>query len=75
VLEIEDDGVGFDVKALEDGYEERGSLGMVNMHERAEIVNGVLKIDSGNGRGTVVGLAVPLTPDAAERVRRPGFSF
>ena len=75
VLEIEDDGIGFDLRATEDGYEERDSLGMVNMHERAEIVNGLLKIDTRNGRGTIVKLAAPLTPEAAERIRRPGFAF
>jgi signal transduction histidine kinase len=74
-LEIKDDGVGFDLKALEDGYEERGSLGMINMHERAEIVNGVFKIDTGKGKGTTVKLAVPLTQDAADRIRHPGYAF
>ena len=66
---------GFDPREIADGYEERGSLGMVNMRERAEIVNGLLKIDSRNGRGTSVRLAVPLTPEAADRARRPGFTF
>lgn len=75
VLEIVDDGVGFDLKALSDGYEERGSLGMVNMRERAEIVNALLKIDTRVGGGTSIKLAVPLTPDAADRIRRPGFTF
>jgi len=75
VLEIEDDGVGFDLGATADGYEERGSMGMVNMHERAEIVNGLLKIDSRNGKGTIVKLAAPLTPEAADIIRRPGFTF
>ncbi len=75
LLEIKDNGKGFDVKALADGYEERGSLGMVNMHERAEIVNGIFKIDSAIGKGTSVKLAVPLTQEAADRIRRPGYAF
>lgn len=75
ILEIEDDGVGFDLKALSDGYEKRGSLGMVNMRERADIVNALLKIDTRVGGGTTVKLAVPLTPDAADRIRHPGFTF
>ncbi len=75
VLEIEDDGIGFDLKTTSEGYEERGSLGMVNMYERAEIVSGLLKIESEIGKGTVVKLAVPLTPEAADRIRRPGYTF
>ena len=46
LLEIEDDGGGFDVGAVGSSYESRGSLGMVNMRERTELVNGVLRIDS-----------------------------
>ena len=31
LLEIEDDGVGFDAAAVNGSYDQRGSLGMVNM--------------------------------------------
>ncbi len=75
MLEIEDDGIGFDLKEATEGYEERGSLGLVNIYERAEIVSGLLKIDTQKGKGTIVKLAVPLTPEAADRIRRPGFVF
>lgn len=60
VAEVEDDGVGFDVSALEEGYEARGSLGMLNMRERAELVNGSLSIQSTPGLGTKLTLKVPL---------------
>jgi signal transduction histidine kinase len=70
LLEIRDDGVGFDVSCVEDAYEERGSLGMVNMRERSELINGVLHIDSEPGRGTRVRVAIPLTVEAAERLQR-----
>lgn len=70
VLEIEDDGVGFDVDTLNQDYEVRGSLGMVNMQERSELVNGVLEIDSAEGKGTRIAVIIPLTDDATERVRR-----
>jgi len=69
LLEIEDDGVGFDPGSVNSSYEHRGSLGMVNMRERAELVNGVLNIDSVEGRGTRVLLLIPLTNEAHERMR------
>lgn len=72
-LEIQDDGAGFDVAAVSANYEQRGSLGMINLHERAELLNGLMRIDSAPGRGTRVLATVPLTPEAADRLHRPGF--
>jgi signal transduction histidine kinase len=70
LLEIEDDGVGFDPSAVDMSYESRGSLGMVNMRERAELVNSVLRLESTPGSGTRVQVIIPLTDQAAERMRR-----
>jgi signal transduction histidine kinase len=69
VLEIEDDGVGFNVGAVDASYEQRGSLGMVNMRERAALVNGLHHIESAEGKGTKITVAVPLTEAARERLR------
>lgn len=73
-LEIEDDGKGFDVDRVQSNYEQRGSLGMVNLHERTELVNGIIKIESNPGRGTKVSVTVPVTMEAAEKLHRPGFA-
>jgi signal transduction histidine kinase len=73
-LEVEDDGVGFDVSKVQDNYNQRGSLGMVNLHERAELVNGILRIDSRHGKGTRVSVSVPMTREAAERLHKPGYA-
>jgi signal transduction histidine kinase len=70
ILEIRDDGVGFDVQAVDAAYEERGSLGMVNMRERTQLINGLVHIDSKVGGGTSVRIAIPLNEDAAEKLRR-----
>ncbi len=72
LLELEDDGVGFDVGAVDAGYEQRGSLGMVNMRERTELVNGVLKLESKEGLGTRIRVWIPLSEDAADQLRRGG---
>jgi signal transduction histidine kinase len=70
LLEIEDDGVGFDSRMVEANYDNRGSLGMVNMRERTELVNGVMQLESTPGKGTDIRILIPLSEDAAERVRR-----
>jgi signal transduction histidine kinase len=69
LLAIEDDGVGFDVGAVDATYDNRGSLGMINMRERAELVNGILHIDSAEGKGTKIQLVIPLTEEAYDRLR------
>jgi signal transduction histidine kinase len=70
LLEIEDDGVGFDVNAVGASYESRGSLGMINLKERSELVNGILRIDSVKGRGTRIQVIIPLSEEAADLMRR-----
>jgi signal transduction histidine kinase len=60
-LSVRDDGRGFDVQRVEEAYAQRGSLGLLNMKERAEIANGTLTIDSEPGKGTVVTLVVPVS--------------
>lgn len=71
-LEIQDDGVGFDFDAVDTSYEHRGSLGLVNMRERAELINGVITINSAPGKGTLVKVIFPLTEEASERLHRGG---
>jgi signal transduction histidine kinase len=73
LLEIEDDGVGFNVEQVQANYEKRGSLGMVNLYERAELVNGILKIDTQPGRGTRILVTIPATIEAAEKLHQAGY--
>ncbi|HZM23382.1 MAG TPA: histidine kinase [Anaerolineales bacterium] len=68
LLEIEDDGLGFDVEAVNKSYDKRGSLGMINLRERAELVHGLLHIDSAPGKGTRVQVYIPLTEESADRL-------
>jgi len=68
-LEIEDDGKGFLVENVMGNYDDRGSLGMLNMRERAELVQGVFHVKSIPGEGTQIQVVLPLTPDAADRLR------
>jgi signal transduction histidine kinase len=68
MLEVRDDGVGFDVASVNRSYDQRGSLGMVNLRERTELINGVLDIQSVPGKGTRVQVYIPLTEEAADRL-------
>jgi signal transduction histidine kinase len=60
VAEVADDGRGFDVEAVQLSYDERGSLGMINMHERAEMIGGKLIVASAPGKGTRITITVPM---------------
>ena len=56
VLEIDDDGVGFDVApALESG-----GMGLGNLRSRAQSIGGELDITSAPGEGTVIRISLPV---------------
>ena len=56
----QDDGKGFDLAAVEKNYDQRGSLGLTNMRERAMLVGGNCSMASAPGKGTSVIIRVPL---------------
>ncbi|MFQ5613189.1 MAG: GAF domain-containing protein [Anaerolineae bacterium] len=56
---VEDDGVGFDMASVMSGYEQRGSLGMVNLQERAEQIGGKFVMKSLPQQGTKVTVWLP----------------
>jgi signal transduction histidine kinase len=60
LIEVIDNGKGFDVGKVQSNYDKRGSLGMVNMSERAEVLKAKLAIASAVGQGTRVTLRFPL---------------
>jgi signal transduction histidine kinase len=59
VVEIADDGVGFDVGAWVTSPNERRSLGLVGMRERAGLLGGELEVISQSGHGTRVVARLP----------------
>lgn len=64
VLEVTDDGVGFDPEARFPGH-----LGLKSMRERAAAVGGTLEISSRPGTGTQVRATVPCYPAEGRRAR------
>lgn len=59
VATIRDDGEGFDVHQVRDDYANRGSWGLLNMSERAALIEARLNIASHPGGGTTTTLEVP----------------
>jgi signal transduction histidine kinase len=55
---IEDDGVGFDARAVPSNGKRRG-LGLIGMQERLNAIGGTLSIDSAPGRGTKLLIQLP----------------
>lgn len=60
MLTIQDDGRGFDLKAVKASYDQRGSFGLLSLEERARLVGGSAEILSAPGAGTTVRVVVPL---------------
>jgi signal transduction histidine kinase len=65
VLAVRDDGKGFDVTQTQAGYDLSGSLGMLNMRERAEMLHARYVVQSTPGRGVLIYLIIPLTAPVA----------
>jgi len=61
VTTIRDDGQGFNVEEVEISYATRGSIGLLNLYERAEMLGGRISIESAPGQGTTVSLTVLLS--------------
>jgi len=57
---VRDDGQGFNLEEVEISYATRGSIGLLNLYERAEMLGGRISIESALGQGTTVSLTVPL---------------
>jgi PAS domain S-box-containing protein len=60
VLEIADNGKGFDVKTAHSGAK-ANRLGLIGMRERAEMIGGRFGITSTPGKGTTVSVRLPLS--------------
>jgi len=70
LLEIADNGKGFDIGRVSASYDRRGSLGLINLQERAALINAALAINSTPGQGTRVTALIPLNHKAAGWIQR-----
>lgn len=59
-VRVSDNGVGFDVQAVEATMSQAGGFGLFSIRERLELIGGRLRIQSRRGRGSRLTLTVPL---------------
>lgn len=60
MVSIADDGKGFEVKQVTDPH----AVGLIGMHERAQLLGGTCEIRSVPGAGTVVRVDIPLAEES-----------
>lgn len=59
IVNIKDDGVGFDLEEINSKKVLNGSLGLVTMKERTEMIGGIFDIQSAPGKGTKIFVKLP----------------
>jgi signal transduction histidine kinase len=69
-LIVRDDGRGFEVPGTIERAARRGSLGLLGMRERVQILGGKLQIDSSPGHGTRIHVTVPCIARMARQTGR-----
>jgi signal transduction histidine kinase len=61
IINIADNGKGFDMgSVVNEDYNKRGSFGMVNMQERADLLDATLDVKSVVGKGTSITVTIPI---------------
>ncbi len=61
---VRDDGRGFPVEEVQRSYVQRGSFGLLNMVERAQLLGGDCRFESAPGQGTTVHVRIPFDSGA-----------
>lgn len=59
-LQVRDDGSGFEIEPALEAARKRGSLGLVQMRERAERAGGTFQLDTKPGKGSRIRVTLPL---------------
>jgi signal transduction histidine kinase len=67
LIEIRDNGQGFDLSQTLDSAISVGHMGLLGMKQRAEMLGGDFKIRTGEGAGTTVTLNFPLQTKVERR--------
>ena len=63
ILEVEDDGRGFDPQILSSSDSPVSSMGLLGMQERVSILKGEFHVKTAPGKGTIITVRVPLRRD------------
>ena len=62
LVEVHDNGQGFDLSQTLDSATSVGHMGLLGMKQRAETLGGDVKIKTGSGVGTTIILSLPIQP-------------
>lgn len=68
-IEISDDGMGFDVEAVDDPTEK--GYGLFHVRERLDLFGGRMDIESAPGEGTRVSICAPIHPKRKDSFPAP----
>lgn len=60
IIYIKDDGVGFNLEEVSSQFREDGGLGLLNIEERVNLLNGNILIKSEINRGTLIKVNIPM---------------
>ena len=63
LIVIQDNGVGFDVEQTMARSKTSSHYGLIGMHERVELLNGKMDIESARGQGTKITISIPVSTD------------
>ncbi|MFC1918645.1 ATP-binding protein [Chloroflexota bacterium] len=67
VLEIRDNGQGFDLSQTLNSAISGGHLGLLGMRQRVEMLGGDIRIKTSEGKGTTITLSLPIQSPVKER--------
>jgi len=67
MVEIRDNGQGFDLSQTMDSAISVGHVGLLGMKQRAEMLGGNIRIKTDEGMGTTITLSLPIQPQVEER--------
>jgi len=67
LVDISDNGEGFDPSQTLDSAISVGHMGLLGMKQRAEMLGGDIKIKTDEGKGTTITLILPIQPQVEER--------
>lgn len=65
---VRDDGKGFEPSEIQASYGLTDTMGMINMRERAAMIEATFSVESEVGRGTIVRLLAPLRPNLKQAI-------
>jgi len=67
LVEIRDNGKGFDFSQTLDSAISVGRVGLLGMKQRAEMLGGDIRVKTGEGAGTAIILSLPIQPQIEEK--------